>query len=629
MNRGSGHPYQSSGSFYWRSGKKKEPKKSSARLVVLVLILVLTLGGAIYLYIATPGGLTAFLPFPKKLEALRFLHNGHEVSLSPDSQLVVNPRDTLQLLQVETDGWPSLGTRVVSSEMEVKAITKKPGVIRDLLPQESFETPKAIELRALLWNRPIGAVSLLVQLDAKDWLQKANTTSDIEKRIGYLEKALRENNANILVKTQLAGLYFDAKRYPDAARLYGEIDESGKSRNISERLLAVHQIMNHADKALLVYVDLLKLTEEQQTFKEFISYLKKRKSKDEAVKFLEKHQQDIPKNFQPSVLLTLAELNSETKNWSGAAATYERAIRAGVKDSDVLYNLFVSYKRGDDIDKAIPALEKYLQKSPADTESWLQLAELYQKKGNADKARATYETVLQKSPQNKDALTHLIAILEKSGDKAALQHAYERLAQVQPKNRTVQHNLAILYYESKKYDKAIACFQTISSLDSKDLESRKYLLDIYRKLRNEKGELSVLQELAKLDPKSAAYQDALFKHYDDKKDYKGMSACFREASEQDPESVRMHNYQLYAAMKLGDKKAAARELEQLIRLQPKDKTYLRKAADLYEGSGDYDQALKKLALLLKLDPGDKQAKDDYMRLKLLSLGKKKKGAALD
>ncbi len=624
MSRKGGYPYGSPGSFY-RGGKKKEPESGTSNRFALILVsvfLIVAVAGVVF--IATrEGGFSSFLPFAKKLVALRFQHNGQEVILLPDQQVVVNPRDSLQLVQIKTDGFLSWGTRVVSAEIDVRKITKNPATIRELFSNETFENPTPIELRALLWNRPIGKVSLLVQLDAKDWLQKANSTSDVDKRISYLEKALHENQSNILVKTQLAGLYFDTKRYSEAARLYKEIDESGKSKNISERLLLVYQIMNKADDALRVYIDLLKISEEQQTFKEFISYLKKRKSKEEAEKFLEKYQHEIPKAFQSSVLLTLAELSSDTKNWSRAAATYERAIKAGVKDSDVLYNLFVTYKKNDDIEKATQALDRYLEKNPGDIESRLQLGELYEKKGQISQAKASYEAVLQKNPQHKEALTHLIAILEKSNDKAALQGVYERLAQMQPKNRTLQYNLAVMYYEAKKYDRAITCFQIAAALDPKDIQSRKYLLDIHRKLRNEKGELDVLHELAKMDPKNSAYQNALFKYYDDKKDYKGMSAFFKEASEQNPESVLLHTFQLHAAMKLGDKKAAARELEGLIKLQPKEKIYLRKAADLHESTGDYAEALKKLDILLKLDPKDKQAKDDYMRLKMLSMNKKK------
>jgi len=617
-----GYQYGSSGSSY-RVGTEKEKKRKLPVIRILLLLLVLSLVGAAVFFAKTrEGGIASLLPFPTKLTAIRFLHNGQEVLLLPDSQVVVNPRDTVQLVQVKTDGWLSWGTRVIAYDTDVKTMKKRPVVIRELYPQESFETPKTVELNALLWNRPIGKVSLLIQLDARDWLQKANATSDIDKRIVYLEKALHENSSNILVKTQLAGLYFDSKRYADAARLYKEIDDSGKSKSISEKLLLVYQIMNRVDDSLNIYLDLLKLSEEEQTFKEFISYLKKRKSKEEVAKFLEKHQQEIPKAFQPAVLLTLAEADSESKNWSRAAAGYEKAIKAGVKDSDVLYNLFVSYKKNDETDKAIQALDKYLQKNPTDSDSWFQLAELYEKKGNVAQAKATFESLLQKNPQNKEVLTHLVALMEKSNDKSGLMSAYERLAQVQPKNRTLQYNLAVLYYEAKRYDRAITCFQTVAALDPKDIDSRKYLLDINRKLRNEKGELASLQELARMDPQNAAYQDQLFKHYDDTKDYKGMAACFKEALDQNPDSVRLHTYELQAAMKLGDKKGAAKELEQLIRLQPKDKTFLRKAADLYEGSGDYADALKKLDQLLKLDPTNKQAKDDYLRLKMISMNKK-------
>ncbi len=621
MRRGSGYPYGSPGSFYRGSSVRQKPPKNPRPVFLVVALVVVLVAAGVFVALKHS---SAFAIFPKKLLALRFQHNGQEVLLLPDQQAIINPRDSLQLVQVRTDGWLSWGTRVVASDANVK-ITSGMNIIKDLFPQETFETPKTVELRVLLWNRQIGKVSLLVQLDARDWVQRANATSDVDKKIGFLEKALHENASNILVKTQLAGLYVDTKQYADAMRLYREIDNSGKSRNISERLLQVYQIMNRVDDSLRVYLDLLKITDnqdQQQVFKDFMAYLKKKKQKDDAEKFLDKHLNDIPRTFHPAVLVAIAELSSETKNWSRAAASYERAIKAGVKDSDVLYNLFVSYKRDGNTDKALDALEKYVQKNPNDTESVLQLAELYEKKGNLSQAKAAYEAILHRNPQHKGALTHLVAILEKGNDKAALQAAYEKLARMQPKNRTLQHNLAVLYYESKQYDKAIGCFKTVAALEPGDLESRRYMLDIYRKLRNEKGELAVLQDLIKIDSKNVAYQDALFKYYDDKKDFKGMNACFKAASEQNPDSVRLHNYLLYAAMKMGDKKAAARELEQLVRLQPKDKTYLRKAADLYEGTGQYSLALKKLDMLIKVDPKDKQAKDDYLRLRMLAISKK-------
>ena len=604
-------------------------KKKTTRLrpFMWVIPLVVLAGGA-YLWMSSSrssaeGSSGTLGIFPNQLIAMRFQHNGKEVILMPDSQCVVNPRDTLQLLEIKTDGHLSWGTKIVSSEMDVRTMREKPVTIRDFWPQESFEAPKTVEIQALSWSQSIGKVSFQIQLDGRDWLQKANSTDDYDRKASYLEKALQENTGNILVKTQLAGLYYEGKRYDDAAHLYKEVDETGKTEPVLERLLAIYQAQNKADDALLIYLDLLKLTEDAETFKSFLNYVQKHKSKVEAGRYLEKHQQQIPKQFQSSLLLVLADLNTQTKNWTKAAASYEKAIKAGVKDPDILYNVAVAYQQGDDPDKAIQALERYLQKNQGDLKSWMQLAELQQKKGATAQARSTYETILQKNPQNKEALLRLVSLLEKTNDKAALQSAYERLYQAQPKNRTVQHNLAILYYETKKWDKAAEMFEALASADSKDVESRKYLLDLYGKLKNEKAEATVLRSLAQMDPNNRSYQDAIFKSYDEKKDYKGLVAFFREVAEQRPDSVLTHNWLLYGYLKLGDNKGALKELEQLIRLQPKEKKHMRQAANLCESSGNYSEALKKVDLILKLDPKDKEARDDYLRLRMQTMGKKK------
>ena len=114
-------------------------------------------------------------------------HNGQPMLLLPNSQVIVNPRDSLQLINVETDGWLSFGTKLVSAEVDVKAMTRKTGaVISELFPNESFEKAIPVELKVMLWNRPIGKVSLLVQLDYKDWLHRANSSPDSAKESNTL-----------------------------------------------------------------------------------------------------------------------------------------------------------------------------------------------------------------------------------------------------------------------------------------------------------------------------------------------------------------------------------------------------------------------------------------------------------
>jgi tetratricopeptide (TPR) repeat protein len=623
MNSKRGYPYGSPGSFYRGGGENEKKPPSSPRLLIAAIVVLVVALGAVFAFVMTrESGVSSLTFFPTKLVALHFQHNGQELLLPPDSQVIINPRDSLRLVQIRTDGWLSWGTRVVSADVDVKSISRKPGVtIKDLFPQESFETPKLVELRVLLWNRPIGRVSLLVQLDYKDWLHRANTCADIDKRIAYLEKALQDNNSNILLKTQLAGLYFDCKRYPDAARLYKEINESGKSRNISEKLLVVYQIMNKPDEALVVYLDLLKLTEEQQTFREFLAYLKKKKTSEQVARFLEQHERDIPQSFRSQVLVEIAQLASDAKDWQKASLAWQRAEKAGVMDSNVQYNLAVTLLRNAKTDEAITEFEKYLHKNSNDLKTWILLADLYEKKGNHAQAKATYESVVQRNPQNREALIGLIPVLEKLNDRNGQIANYEKLIQIDPDNRKYLFNAAMLYIDQKKYDKAQTCLQSIASKDPKDIESRKQLLIIYQKLRNDKGEIQVRQELAKLDPKNPASMDSVYKYYEDRKDYKGMQAYFRGLAEQNPDSISLHKYLLQSATKLGDKKAALRELEQLIRLQPKEKKYFRIAADLYEETGNYAEASKKLEAILKLDFKDQKAKEDYERIKTEQLKK--------
>ncbi len=611
------YPYSIDDSIVRKGGGTPRPPRKILRKVLVFLLLAAGIFYVVKLFSAD--AVVSRLPFPKKLEAVRFLHNGKEVILLPDSQGIVNPRDTLQFVAVQTDGWVSWGTRVTAADVDLEKMKSQPVVIRDLMPEETFETPRPLDVWVLLWNRPIGKVSFLVQLDSKDWVQKANTVEDDEKRLAYLENALKDNPTNTLLKTQLAGLYFERKNYDEAVRLYKEVNESGQSATILERLLEVYKAQKKTGEALSTYLDLVQMTEDPKHFRGLLDYLSRSRSPSDAVSFLEGSQRKIPKAFHTSLHLHLADLSSQNKNWSKAAQYYDLAVKGGVKDPNVLYNLAVSYQQAGDTGRAFSAMERYVKAKPGDSKSQIQLAALAETRGDPATARKIYEDLLKANPQNRDALVRLIAILEKSGDKSGLESAYEKLAQQQPDNKTVLHNLAVLQYKGGNWDKASKSFEKLAKLDPKDAKVQTYLLDIYRKQKNEKAELETLKTLARLEPGNNSYQEAIFAHYDEKKDYKSIRSHFLAVSQQNPNSVQVRNYLLYAALKLGDKNAAVKDLEALARLQPKEKKHLRQAADLYESMGNFSEASKKYEQILKLDPNDKGAQDAYLRLQMKSL----------
>jgi tetratricopeptide (TPR) repeat protein len=615
--------------YYKPAKKPAEVKKGKAGAGLLVRwLLALALVGIGGYLGATPGvlsatGLARYLPVPKKLLAIQVLHNDQKINVDASSQLILNPRDTLQILDVKTDGWMRRGTRLAAAGFPVETIRQRAEVIGKLWPAETFEVPKQVELQAFWGDVALGQVTLVVQLDARDWMQKALSVGDVDQKISYLNKVLQENPGNVLAKTQLAGIYLENRKYAQAAQLYEEIAEKGKSREILESLLKAYQQQGKVDQAVAVYLELLKLTQDVDHFKQFLAYLQKQHDKQFVADFLARNQRNLPKEYQANVVLVIAELYSQTRDWSKAAAAYEEAIRRGIKDANVYYNLAIAYQHTKDYARSAKALGAYLQKNPKDTKSQLELAQLQVKQGAPDQARATYEAILKEDPNQEKVLLRLIALLEKANDKAGLKVYYQRLAKLQPKNKLVQFNLGVLDYEAKNWPEAISAFEAVASLDSKDVESRKHLLDLYRKQGNQKGEVSILENLIQLQPDQSTYYDNLFGIYDKKQDFRGMVDLFREVAKKRPDSVQAHQYLLYGLLKQGNKKAAVGELEQLIRLQPNDKKHLRQAANLYEEVGNYSEALKKIGQLLKLDPKNKEAQDDYMRLRLRLLGSKK------
>ncbi len=157
--RGS-YPYSTERPFSQPAIRRPPVKKKKRRrfpLVMMVLLLILV-GSTLTLVFseAARHAVISVMPFPKKLVALRLQLNGKEVILMPGSQCVLNPRDSIQLLEVQTDGWVSWGTRVTAPELDAARMRKEPVAFKDLMPQESFETPKTIEFKPHRGVAPLG-----------------------------------------------------------------------------------------------------------------------------------------------------------------------------------------------------------------------------------------------------------------------------------------------------------------------------------------------------------------------------------------------------------------------------------------------------------------------------------------
>lgn len=567
----------------------------------------------------------ARLPVPHRLEAVVLEVNGKTEEIPLDGEKVFNPRDALRVVGVKTDGWIAWGVTVRAADLNVREVTGQAKVLRDLMPAETFETPRRVDLEATWMGKPLGRVRLFVQLDAKDWLAKAQEAVELEEKIQYLERVLEADPRNVLVKTQLAGLYGEANRYGDAEKLYKEVLELGPSRPVLDRLIAVYKKQKKHAQVLEASLHLLQLSNDTQVFQDLVSYMQRQVPIEEALKLFRQHGPKVPAAYRGSWHLVRADLATKAKNWAEAAQAYESAMAAGVRNSTIYYNLSVVRSKTGDLDQAAQDLEKYLKANPGDVTNWLKLAAMAEKAGDASKALKIYRDLMAKNPSEKRVLVRLAALLEKSGDKGELLKVYENLARLDPQDRVVQWNLAMLLYDTKQWDKALSAFEKCAGLSPNDPQPLKYLLDLYQKAKNQPKQVEILKKLIAVDKDNLAYYDALFVLYDQAKDYDAIVNVFEEAAQKHPKVTAFYQYLLYGALKKGQKQKALKALEELCRLEPKKVKYLKQAAQLHESLGQYSKALEKIKRVLEIHPNDAAAKDDYLRLRLLLMAPKKTG----
>lgn len=616
--------YPSDGGSLFRPRKRKSRPTSAVKIAVGVAV-VMGLMAAAQVYWGIFDTLGSRLPLPHRLDHILLEVNAKPETLPADGERILNPRDAVRLLGVKTDGWFSWGVKLRAEELDFQRLRAMPAVVRDLLPGENFEVPKTLEVKATWLGKELGVTRLVVQLDAKDWMAKAQETAKAEDKIRYLEKALEAEPRNVLAKNQLAGWYAEAGQLGDAERLYEEILQLGESRPVLERLIGVYKKQKKHAKVVESSLRILELSDDTEVFQELIGYLQSRVPARDAAVLLKQYASRVPAKYRGSWHLVRADLATKTENWSEAAQAYESAAAAGVRDPNIHYNLSVVRAKSGDLDQAAQDLERYLRVNPNDVTNWLKLAAMHEKSGDESKALKIYRDVVAKNPSEKRALVRLAALLEKSGDKAELLNVYENLARLEPEDRVVQWNLAMLSYEAKQWDKALKAFEKCAVLSPNDPKLLRYLLDLYQKNKNQEKQIAVLQKLIAVDKDNLAYYDALFTLYDQAKNYDAIVKVFEEAARNNPKVKAFHKYLLYGALKKGQKEKALAALEELCRLEPKEVKYYKQAAQLHESLGQYQKALEKLKHVLEINPKDTAAKDDYLRLRLLLVAPKNTG----
>ena len=132
-------------------------------------------------------------------------------------------------------------------------------------------------------------------------------------------------------------------------------------------------------------------------------------------------------------------------NFSEEIAAYREAVRLGVREGSLYYNLgIVLATAREDYDGAIAAFQEGLRLTPDDTELWYNLGEAYLSKRDFARARDAFQAVLEREPDYVEARDSLAHALLGLGDRAGARAAWERILMTDPGNVPAETNLRLL-----------------------------------------------------------------------------------------------------------------------------------------------------------------------------------------
>ena len=88
-----------------------------------------------------------------------------------------------------------------------------------------------------------------------------------------------------------------------------------------------------------------------------------------------------------------------------------------------------------------------------------------------------------------------------------------------------------------------------------------------------------------------------------------------------PDQVEIRQYLILAYLKTGDERLALQEMNEVLKVRPKDVPLLLQMAKLYENQGKDKEALAAYKKVLEISPGNEEAEEAYLSLRMKELPK--------
>lgn len=601
----------------WIKGKKRIRPPGSRRngLWISLILLIAVLIAGYWLWPCLNNEQPQF-------NYLKIVKDGEYLNLLNGETIHFHPRNMVRILKISTNICFNRGVRLVTEGPDINSLLYDELFLGDLFSDKEIYGAYTFRIEVKRYNQEIGYVNIIIEPLVEDWLEKADRSIKVDRKIEVLKKALEIFPDESRIKDRLVKEYTSTDKWSEAAVMLEGMVKDKLDRAILENLLDLYKKMSSEDGVISALKRMVQLSPDDMALRLSLAAALEDagKSNDAIMEYEGLLDRMRPQDLLP-VYNGLGYLYAEAGENDKAILFYLRALELNREDANIHYNLSLLYQKVGQNDKANQYLAKVIELKPDSQDDNLRLIESLLEAGRLKEAETSLRGFLKINPNSMDAWLLMTRVAEKKGDRAALKTAYEKILDINPQNSNVLYNLGVMEYEAGNPDKALPYLKQYAESSPDDVDARSIIFDIYKGQKKDDLAYKEASAIIKLKSGETYCYQFIFDYLSKKERYRDMAGIMETGVKANPKDVNIRKYLIVSYLKTGKEDKALTQIKAVLDLTPDDTAMLIQLAKLYEKQDKTDEALATYRKILDISPDNQEAEEAYLDLRFKTLPK--------
>lgn len=282
----------------------------------------------------------------------------------------------------------------------------------------------------------------------------------------------------------------------------------------------------------------------------------------------------------------------------------ENAVNLNPNDIDLLLQLADIYSEQRNFESAISTYEKVLQQRPNRDDVYLKIGDVYLNMMKWNAAITAFQKAYELNPQNEKAYLYMGQAYEelRQFDKAA--EAYEKYVSFNPEDKAeVEKRIGLCKMEIEDFEGAAAAFAEALKKFTQDLDLHENYAQALLKAKRYDEAAQKYYELAQLNPERAEiYFNTVVRMYDEAKMPEKAIEAAQKMVEANPQSDTAHYNLGYLYVRLQRFSEAVEVFKKVIELRPDNDYAYYNLGYCYNQIKNYREAIKAFQKFVELNP---------------------------